>query len=260
MEQQEFLRQMGELVDFGRTKDNTLTKEEIADYCSDMGLTGEQLELVYAYLAEHRIHVPGFSKRPEAAQGKEPEDEKTAPEDSKYLRIYRKELRELPVYSEAEVKELYDRLRRGREEVVSTVIEAHLKRVVTLAGRFRGRGVPLEDLIQEGNLELITCVSMLCGNQEVVDFKKAIDHAVRSRLIELVDEELAKDDSVSAVLARINLLLEATHTLAEEYGRIATIEELVEFTHMQEEEILMYVELSRDNIELGKGEQMKQQE
>ena len=64
---------------------------------------------------------------------------------------------------------------------------------------------------------------------------------------------------MSAVLARINLLLEATHTLAEEYGRIATIEELVEFTHMQEEEIRMYVELSRDNIELGKGEQTKQQ-
>lgn len=259
MEQQEFLRQMGELVDFGRTKENTLTKAEIADYCSDMGLTEEQLELVYAYLAEHRIHVPGFSKKAEATQETGAEDEKMTPEDSKYLRIYRKELRELPVYSTEETKRLYDRLRRGEEEVIPTVIESHLKRVVTLAGRFRGRGVPLEDLIQEGNLELITCISMLCGNQKVVDFKKAIDHAVRSRLIELVDEELADSDSASAVLARINLLLEATHALAEEYGRIATIEELAEFTHMEEDEIRMYVELSRDNIELGKGEQTGQQ-
>lgn len=114
--------------------------------------------------------------------------------------------------------------------------------------------MPLEDLIQEGNLELTTCVAMLCGNQEVLDCKKAIDHAVRSRLIELVDEELSGSDSISMVLARVNLLLEATRTLAEEYGRIATIEELSEFTHMDIEEINMYVDLSRNEIELGKGE------
>ena len=37
MDQREFLRQMEELVDFGRTKENLLTKQEIADYCSDRG-------------------------------------------------------------------------------------------------------------------------------------------------------------------------------------------------------------------------------
>lgn len=257
MDQKEFLRQMEELVDFGRTKENTLTKEEIADYCCDLNLTEDQLELVYAYLTEHRIHVPGYGGgggqdlQPES---KRSEEEKMTPEDSKYLRIYRKELRELPERSREEIEELFVRLRQGEEEVISAVIESHLKRVVALAGKYRGRGVPLEDLIQEGNLELITCVSMLCGNREVTDYKKAIDHAVRSRLIELVDEELSDSDNVSSVLARVNLLLEATHTLAEEYGRIATVEELSEFTHMDIEEIQMYVELSRDNIEIGKGE------
>ena len=48
MDQNKFLKQMQELVEFGRTKDNVLTKEEIADYCSDMSLTDQQLELVYA--------------------------------------------------------------------------------------------------------------------------------------------------------------------------------------------------------------------
>lgn len=51
---------MQELVEFGRTKDNVLTKEEIADYCSDMSLTDKQLELVYAYVKEHQIHVHGL--------------------------------------------------------------------------------------------------------------------------------------------------------------------------------------------------------
>ena len=70
----------------------------------------------------------------------------------------------------------------------------------------------------------------------------------------LVDEELAGTDSVHALLGRVNLLLEATRTLAQEYGRIATIEELSEFTHMDIEEINQYVDLSHNEIELGKGE------
>lgn len=249
MDQNDFMRQMMELVEFGRTKENVLTKDEIADYCGDMSLTDEQLELVYAYLTEHQIQVSGYVKKNES-EPKPPEKESAA--DSKYLRIYRRELRELPSYTPDEIEVLYERLRSGEESVTHQVIEAHLGRVVTLAGKYKGRGVLLEDLIQEGNLELMTCVSMLCGNREVVDFKKAIDHAVRSRLIELVDEELAGSDSENSILARVNLLLEATRVLAEENGRIATVEELSEFTHMDREEIEMYVELSRGKIELGK--------
>ena len=255
MDQKEFMQQMQELVEYGRTKDSVLTREEISDYCSDLNLTTDQLNLVYAYLSEHRISIPGYSSKPI----EEEKEEKASTEDSKYLRIYRKELRELKQYSSEEMEELYIQLKQGKEEIIPIVVEAHLQRVVTLAGKYRGRGVLLEDLIQEGNLELMTCISMLCGNTEVVDVKKAIDYAVRSRLIELVDEEISDNDSVSSVLARVNLLLEATHTLAEEYGRIATIEELAEFTHMDEEEIRMYVELSRDNIELGQGETKTQE-
>lgn len=251
MDQREFLRQMEELVDFGRTKENLLTKKEIADYCSDWNLTEEQMPFVYAYLKEHRIEVEGY-RAPVEKTEEEPIEK--SEKDSKYLHLYKEELRQLKRYEEEELALLLEQLRRGEEEVISSVIEAHLHRVMQLADKYRGRGVPVEDLIQEGNLELTACVAMLCGNEEVVDYQKAIDHAVRSRLIELVDEELAGTDSVHALLGRVNLLLEATRTLAQEYGRIATIEELSEFTHMDIEEINQYVDLSHNEIELGKGE------
>lgn len=258
MDQRAFLRQMEDLADFGRARQGKLTKEEVADYCSDLGLTQEHMELVYAYLAENQIHVEGYLAAGSAGEVREPEREREmAPADSKYLRIYRKELKALPQRSPEMIRELLQRLRQGEEEVVPAVIEAHLGRVVTLAGKYRGRGVPLEDLIQEGNLELITCVSMLLGNTEVMDFRKTIDHAVRSRLIELVDEELSGSDQIRTVLAKVNLLLEATHILAEEYGRIATLEELSEFTRMDMEEIRNYVDLSLDRIELGTGDGKK---
>ena len=134
------------------------------------------------------------------------------------------------------------------------MVESHLHRVVKLAGKYKNRGVLLEDLIQEGNLELMSCVSMACGNSEIKDMKKEMDHAVQSRLIELVDEQLQDQDSLSSILGRVNLLLEATRALAEEYGRVATIEELSDFTHMDIDEINMYVDFTDNKIELGKGE------
>ena len=73
-------------------------------------------------------------------------------------------------------------------------------------------------------------------------------------MIELVDEELAGTDSVHALLGRVNLLVGGNEDISAEYGRIATIEELSEFTHMDIEEINQYVDLSHNEIELGKGE------
>ncbi len=259
MDEREFMRRLGELVRAGKDCGGTLGKERVEDFCRDMSLSGEQTELVYAYLAESNIHVPGTgqekSRTTDDVTVQNGADEgRDMPKDSKYLSVYRRELRELPEYTKEDVEEFYDRLRGGDGTAVPLVIESHLKMVVSIAGKYRGRGVPLEDLIQEGNLELITCVSGLNGNREVADFKRAIDHAVRGRLIELVDAELEDSDSVSKILARMNLLLEATRFLAEEYGRVATIQELSEFTKMDEEEIQMYVDFSRKGIELGSGE------
>ena len=125
MNQKKFLQQMQELVDFGRTKGNCLIKEEIADYCSDLSLTAEQLELVYAYLKEHQIQVPGYhapSLEDEMSEDTPHTDNKTR-EDSKYLRMYRKELRDLPERTSEDLEELYRKLRMGNEEVIPVVVE-----------------------------------------------------------------------------------------------------------------------------------------
>lgn len=255
MNPNEFMSRMKELAEIGRAKDNVLTKAEIADYCGNMSLTAEQLGLVYDFLTEHHVEVRGY-KKSAGSTAAQTDGEETAPKgtsaDSRYLRIYRRELRGLPLYSPEEVEALFERLRAGEEEVIHRVVEAHLNRVVTIAGRYKGRGVLLEDLIQEGNLELMSCVSMLCGSAEAVDIKKEIDKAVKNRLIQLVDEAVAGTDSESSILARVNLLLEATRAFAEENGRIATVQELAEFTHMDMDEIEMYVELSNGEIEIGK--------
>ena len=165
MDQREFLRQMEELVSLDERKKICSPKKEIADYCGDWNLTEEQMPFVYAYLKEHRIEVEGYRAPVEKT---EEEAVEKSEKDSKYLRLYKEELCQLKRYEEEELVCLLEQLRRGEEEVISSVIEAHLHRVMQLADKYRGRGVPVEDLIQEGNLELTS--ALRCS----VEMKKSL--------------------------------------------------------------------------------------
>lgn len=264
-DQNEFMAQMLALVDLAKANDSRITKKEVGEFCRDLELTDAQLKLVYDFLDEHNIEVAGHvHKKAGAGSGTGVESRKESgiaqngpdagwnTEDSKYLSLYRRELRGLKEVSEEEGVELYRRLCSGDESAVHPVIEAHLKGVVTLAGKYKNRGVPLEDLIQEGNLTLLTTVDMLCGNDGISDVKKEIDRAVRSRMIELADDRLESRGMEHTIVTKTNLIHEATKVLAEEWGRLATVAELAEYTKMTEEEIQMYIDLSLEEIKVGR--------
>lgn len=264
-DQNEFMKQMLELVDLAKANDSRIHVQEVKEFCSDLELTAPQLKLVYEFLTEHNIEVEGHTTKKknsgnragegdgfQTAEGDDP-DAGLNTEDSKYLRIYRRELRELREFSEEEKLLLYEKLLAGDESVMHSVIESHLKRVVTLAGKYKNRGVPLEDLIQEGNLTLITAVDMLCGHDGIEDVRKELDRSIRGRLIELADSQMESRGQENTILAKTNLIHEATKILAEEWGRLATVAELAEYTKMTEEEIRMYVDLSLEEIRVGEG-------
>lgn len=262
--QNEFMKQMLELVDFAKAKDGTITKKEVADYCSDLELADGHLKLVYDFLYEHGIQVVGHKVKkgktddadssPDGFTTAEGDGLNLNTEDSRYLSVYRRELRGLPEFSQEEKAQMYEKLLAGEEGVIHSVIESHLKRVVTLAGVYKNRGVPLEDLIQEANLTLITTVDMICGNREIKEVKKELDRSIKGRLIELVDAQTESRGLEHTIVAKTNLIHEATKVLAEDLGRLATVEELAEYTKMTEEEIRMYVKLSLEEIRIGEGE------
>lgn len=248
-DQNEFMKQMLELVELAKANESRISKKEVDDFCSDLDLTKPQLKLVYDFLKEHNIDLTDGSKTDfSTSEGDGPT---MNTEDSKYIRFYRKELREMREYSIEECDNLYARLLAG-EEVQSTVVETYLHRVVTIANKYRNRGVPFEDLIGEANLELMLLVGDFCGNSDIKDLRKELDRGIRKRLIELVDGELDDKGKENSLLAKTNLIHEATKVLAEEWGRLATVEELAEYTKMTEEEIQMYVELALDEIHIAK--------
>lgn len=65
----------------------------------------------------------------------------------------------IPMLTEAEEKELAERLRYQQDiDAAQALIMAHLRFVIKVARGFSGYGLPITDLIQEGNIGLMKAV------------------------------------------------------------------------------------------------------
>jgi len=76
--------------------------------------------------------------------------------DASTLAAYLREIAKLPRLTVDEERDLGARIQRDRDEDALThLVECNLRFVVSYAKRYRGLGVPILDLIHEGNLGLI---------------------------------------------------------------------------------------------------------
>ena len=78
-------------------------------------------------------------------------------EDS--VKLYLKDIGSVKLLTPEEEKELARRVANGDEKARNKLIEANLRLVVSIAKKYVGRGLPILDLIQEGNTGLIRAVN-----------------------------------------------------------------------------------------------------
>jgi RNA polymerase primary sigma factor len=71
------------------------------------------------------------------------------------LNLYLREIKDGPLLSATEERELAEAIARGDRDARARMIQANLRLVVKIARDYLGRGLVLEDLIGEGNLGLI---------------------------------------------------------------------------------------------------------
>lgn len=71
------------------------------------------------------------------------------------VRQYLWEIRQIPMLSEQEEKELARRCAAGDEDAIRRLVSANLRLVVNVAAGYAGRGVSLMDLVQEGSIGLL---------------------------------------------------------------------------------------------------------
>ena len=74
------------------------------------------------------------------------------------LAVYLREIARIPTLTREQEAELARRIRAGEEAAKQRLTEANLRLVVQVARRYINRGLPLPDLIEEGNIGLLRAV------------------------------------------------------------------------------------------------------
>ena len=75
------------------------------------------------------------------------------------LRLYLREISRIPLLTAARESYLAERAEQGNRDARNQLIEANLRLVVSIAKKYVGQGLTLEDLIGEGNIGLIRAVT-----------------------------------------------------------------------------------------------------
>ena len=148
-----------ELIELGKKK-GTITYEELASHLKNLDLDADSLDDLYNALRENQIEV--------VSEDADDTDEGIANTSTELLtkdltindpvRMYLKEIGQIKLLTTEEELELADRIKEGDELAKSTLAEANLRLVVSIAKRYVGRGMLFLDLIQEGNIGLMKAV------------------------------------------------------------------------------------------------------
>src|SRR6476660_6267815 len=84
--------------------------------------------------------------------------QKRGPSVQSPLETYLREINETPLLNASEEKQLAYKIEEGDSEARDRMVRANLRLVVNIARGYTGKGLGLQDLIEEGNLGLLRAV------------------------------------------------------------------------------------------------------
>jgi RNA polymerase primary sigma factor len=125
--------------------------------CNPAPLAGQTNEEESEYLEQEVMFEAEKPVEPEREAIQETDLNSLAQSDS--LRLYLREISRIQLLSAAKESFLAEQAEKGDKEARNKLIEANLRLVVSIAKKYVGQGLSLEDLIGEGNIGLIRAVT-----------------------------------------------------------------------------------------------------
>lgn len=180
VEMKDISRALQSLQEQAKMQNNHLDYELLLKTFEQMDLSEDKLDEVLSFMEKNGIQVDQeivgernneffeglLSKTIEEEfsdeEGISDNDGNSASPESGYIvdstRTYLREIGSIPLLNRNQEMELAKRIEAGDTDAKNTLTNANLRLVVSIAKKYTGRGVSLQDLIQEGNLGLIKAV------------------------------------------------------------------------------------------------------
>lgn len=161
--------------------------------------------------------------------------------ESKSLDQYLLEIGKVDLLRSEEEVELAKRIKEGDRIALEKLTKANLRFVVSVAKQFQNQGLPLGDLINEGNLGLIKAAERF---DETRGFK-FISYAVwwiRQSIMQAIAEQSRMVRLPLNRIGTLNRLTKAFRELEQQNERKPTAEELAKVLDMSKEDVVTAME------------------
>ena len=165
------------------------------------------------------------------------------------LGVYLNEISRIPLLSREEEVMLAAKVAAGDEAAKERMIESNLRLVVQVARRYLNRGLPLSDLIEEGNLGLMRAVEKFDGTRGV-RFSTYATWWIR----QAVSRALANQARTVRLPIHVQMLLgryvKEQQRLTQELKRAPSVGELAQALGLSEDQIGELEELRQQPLSL----------
>ena len=273
--QYEFSTRLADLVEQAQISGNRIHESDIKEFFDDLELDESQFNHIFAYLKASHIVIEGY--KPEAGIEEEVKKyenaakarlEEAAREGSEqksnikkkgmknryeFLNMYLEELKYIEKMTLSEECKLISLLLSGDEKAEASYIERKLHKVVEIAEGFELTEDYFKELIEEGNLGLLTGLKELKkieGEDNPVEF---IESRIESAMQDFLEESLQAESNANAMVAKVNFVSDAAKKMKEINGSSPTLKELSSYTNLTEEELTDIMELSSDALKENGG-------
>jgi RNA polymerase primary sigma factor len=240
-----------ELLNRGRSQ-GFLSTEEVADLMQEGELSAAEVEEFYATLEEEEITVVEVeAPAPAAVQISEAPAVQiahaVATGDS--IRMYLAEIGRVRLLTHADEIRLAKGIARGDKRCKDKLVEANLRLVVSIAKKYRNRGVSFLDLIQEGNLGLIRAA-------EKFDYRKGYKFStyatwwIRQAITRAIADKGRTIRIPVHMVEKVNKFHRTHRRMIQILGREPSDEEIARELRMPVEEIVRLQEISQRSVSL----------
>lgn len=267
LQQEQFTKALLGLVDLAKTKKNVLQYGEINDAFKGLELTEDKMDLVLEYLEKQKIDIVNAEVGVDNAEDLildnddiilDDEDEVEIIDDVDVLegvstedpvRMYLKEIGNVPLLTTEQEVELAKRVEAGDEEAKKQLTEANLRLVVSIAKKYVGRGMPFLDLIQEGNMGLMKAVDKF-DYTKGYKFSTYATWWIRQAITRSIADQARTIRIPVHMVETINKLIRVSRQLLQEEGREPTPDEIAEEMGISVEKVREILKIAQEPVSL----------